>query len=137
MWILFSLLAAVCFSALFLVFKALELRGVPTFVSLTWVFGLGCLWNVLHTTVTQQSLRIGPSMLLLFAGTALLSYIGNGLQFRATALAPNPGYAVAIVSVQVALIAVASAFMFGSELSLLKGCGIGLCFLGVALLAVG
>jgi len=137
MWIVYSLLAAVSFTVLFLIFKELEVRGVPTFVSLTWVFGLGCLWNIAHNVVTRQPLAVSASLVSVFAATALIRYVGNGLQFRATAMAPNPGYAVAIVSINAALISIASVWIFGAELSMMKIGGIGLCFLGVALLAIG
>lgn len=136
MWILFSVVAAVSFTGIFLIFKQMELRGVPTLVSLAWVFIISAFLYVAHNTATRTSLRASGTILLLLLLAGILSYVGNICQFRATALAPNPGYAVALISVQALLVTVASIFLFGSDFSMIRGVGVFFCVCGVMLLSL-
>lgn len=136
MWILFSLLAAACFTGIFLMFKRLDLLGVPVTVSLTWLFFLATLLYFAHLSVTKQSIKVSVPILCILAISAVLSYLGNLFQFKALALAPNPGYAVALISTQALLVTVVSIFMFGSDFSLLKGFGVFFCVCGVMLLSL-
>ncbi len=136
MWILYSFGAALSFSGIFVIFKALELRSISTFVSLAWLFIVAALLYLAHNAYMKESLRVGGSVFLLLLGAGILSYIGNALQFRATALAPNPGYAVAIISVQALLVTGASCLLFGSDFSPVKGVGVFLSLLGAALLSL-
>ena len=136
MWIIYSLCAALSFSGIFVIFKALELRSVSTFVSLAWVFIVAALLYVGHNAYTKESLKVSGTVLYLVLAAGVLSYIGNAFQFRATALAPNPGYAIAVVSVQVVLVTVLSLFLFGSDFSTTKGLGVLLSLCGVILLSL-
>lgn len=135
MWIFLSLLAALCFTVMFLLFKQLEIRSVPTVVSLAWIFIVGTLLYVGHVVAVRESLRTSGAILCILIAAGVLSYLGNAFQFRAISIAPNPGYAVAVVSVQALMVTIASVFLFGADFSLLKGFGALLCVVGVALLS--
>lgn len=137
MWILYGLAAALSFTGIFLVFKHLDLGGTPPIVSLTWVFIIAAVFYVGHNAITRQPVKVSGSavLLLLLAGT--LSYLGNMFQFKSVVSAPNPGYGVAVVSVQALLVTVASIFLFNSDFSILKGIGVFCCVCGVMLLSFG
>jgi hypothetical protein len=119
-----------------LLFKELTRQGVPTATMLMWVFALGALQYVLHVRTTGLSIAAAPWAFALMAVTALLSYVGNLYSVRAVAAAPNPGYAVAIVGLQAGVVTVASVALFGVAVTWIKGLGVVLCALGVALLVI-
>jgi hypothetical protein len=70
----------------------------------------------MRTPVTVSMPLVG-----LFAAAAVLSYVGNLYSVRAIAAAPNPGYAVAIVSLQAAVVTLASVLWLGATFSWIKG----------------
>ena len=55
---------------------------------------------------------------------------------RAVATAPNPGYAVALVSLQAAVVTIAALGVAGATLSWVKLLGVILCCGGIALLVI-
>lgn len=136
MWIVLSISAALSFTGIFIIFKSLELRGIPTVVSLAWVFLIATLLYIGHVVTIKMPLRISGSTIALLGLAGVLSYVGNIFQFRATALAPNPGYAVALISMQALLVTFASIFLFGSDFSMIKGLGVFFCLCGVMLLSL-
>jgi len=73
---------------------------------------------------------------MLLAGTAFLSYVGNLFSVKAVADAPNPGYAIAIVSLQAVVVTLAAAGLFGVAIGWSKVLGIALCAAGLALVVV-
>jgi drug/metabolite transporter (DMT)-like permease len=119
-----------------LIFKILSRRGIDSAVSLLFVFAIGALLYLLHVRVSRTPVTITLPLVGLFAGTAVLSYVGNLFSLRAIASAPNPGYAIAIVSLQAALVTLAAVAWLGAAFSWIKALGVLLCCAGVALLVM-
>jgi len=65
-----------------------------------------------------------------------LFFAGNMVFFSGIVSAPNPGYARALMTLEVALLTLLSAWLFGSHLSARQGAGIVLVILGAALVSV-
>jgi drug/metabolite transporter (DMT)-like permease len=136
MWQWYALVAMVCFAAMQLLFKHLSRRGVDSAAMLLLVFAFGTLPYLVHVRITRTPMPASAPVMALLAGTALLSYVGNFFSVRAVALAPNPGYAVALVSLQAALVTVAAVGLLGATVSWVKAIGVALCCLGIALLVI-
>jgi drug/metabolite transporter (DMT)-like permease len=136
MWILLCLSAAFCFTGLFLLMKFLQNSGVDSACILLWIFALGTGWNALFVGITAQSVAVSGRVFFIFFCASILSYLGNIAQTRAIALAPNPGYAIALISSQALLTTLLGAFFFGSEFSFMKGVGIGITLIGIALVSL-
>jgi drug/metabolite transporter (DMT)-like permease len=133
MWVIFSLLAAVFFSIMFLVFKKLEGLGTPLLI-------FGCsvgtaLCFLTHIVANKMTVRIPPSALAWLGLASLLSYCGNYFQTRSLTEGPNAGYTTAIVGCQSVILMVASFYLFGSHISLAKLFGVALCVAGVVVLS--
>jgi drug/metabolite transporter (DMT)-like permease len=124
----------VCFAVMQLVFKDLSRRGVSPGVSLLFVFAFGTLLYLLHVRASRAPLVPTAPVFGLFAAAAALSYVGNLFSVRAIAEAPNPGYAIAIVGLQAALLTLTSVVVLGASFSLIKAVGVLLCCAGVVLI---
>jgi drug/metabolite transporter (DMT)-like permease len=134
MWQVFALVAMVCFAAMQLAFRHLSRKGVESSAMLLLVFAFGTVPYLVHVRATRTPLPGGAGLIALLAATAFLSYIGNLFSVRAIAAAPNPGYAVALVGLQAAVVTIAAAGLMGAGMSWEKLLGVALCCAGVALL---
>ena len=136
MWQWYALVAMACFASMQLMFRDLSRRGVDSAAMLLMVFAFGTLPYLVHVRITRTPLPTAGLLIALLAGTALLSYVGNFFSVRAVAVAPNPGYAVALVSLQAAVVTLAAVALQGATLSWVKAVGVALCCIGIALLVI-
>jgi len=135
-WFIFAIFALLAFSGMVLTFKKITLLGVSPVVLMLFVAIFLTVFYALHVLITKTPIKINGASLgwLLLAG--VLSYLGNLFYIKSIALAPNPGYAVTVAGLQLAVIAVASFFLFQSEFTLIKGAGIVLAIIAGVLLAI-
>jgi drug/metabolite transporter (DMT)-like permease len=136
MWQWYALVAMACFAAMQLIFRHLSRQGISSPAMLVVVFALGTLCYVVHLRMTRVPPASGGVVLAILAATALLSYVGNYYSVRALAAAPNPGYAIAIVSLQGVVVTLAAVVLMGSTLSWVKLLGVVLCFVGLVLVVL-
>jgi hypothetical protein len=136
MWHWYALTAMGCFATMQLIFTYLNRKGVAPAVTLLWVFAFGALFYVGHMRVTRTPMPVAPSSIALMVVAAALAYVGNLSSVRSLTLAPNPGYAVALVSMQAAVVTLVAIAIFGLTVTWMKGLGVLLCCLGIALLVV-
>jgi drug/metabolite transporter (DMT)-like permease len=135
-WPWFALIAMGCFASMQLTFAYLTRNGLTPASILVFVFGVGWLLYVLHIVAFATPLPGRTSILVLLFTAGALGYVGNLAAVRAVALAPNPGYAVAIFGLQALVVTVVSMMLLGASLSWVKICGVLLCSAGVALLVI-
>ena len=136
MWQWHALVAMICFAMMQLMFRHLSRRGVDSAAMLLMVFAFGTLPYLVHVRLTRTPIPASGLVIALVAATALLSYVGNLFSVRALSEAPNPGYAVALVSLQAAVVTVAAVALQGASLSWVKAVGVALCCVGLALLVI-
>jgi drug/metabolite transporter (DMT)-like permease len=136
MWQWYALIGMGCFAAMQLVFRRLGRSGIDSPAILLVVFGFGTALYLLHVRVTRTPIPATLPVVALLAGTAVLSYVGNLFSVRAVTEAPNPGYAVALISLQAAVVTLTAAGALGATLSWVKAIGVALCCAGVALLVI-
>ena len=134
MWQWSALVAMACFAAMQLIFAALSRRGMDVAMVLLYVFAMAALFYLIHVRATRAPLPHEARDVALLAAAAALSYVGNWLLVRAIAVAPNPGYAIAISGLQAAVVTVASIAILGAEFSWTKAAGVALCAAGVTLI---
>lgn len=136
MWPVYALLAMVCFASMQLVFRYTTRTGVTPAVVLFFVFGIGWLFYVLHVVTQRPPLAVAlPRIGLLFLAGAL-AYVGNLYAVRAVSIAPNPGYAMALVSLQALVVTGVSVVLLDATFSWTKLLGVLLCGAGAALLVL-
>jgi drug/metabolite transporter (DMT)-like permease len=133
MWYLQSLASMMCFALMILIFKKL-LAGVPPVTILVFVFGFGFLFFLAHLLITEKPISLSRKYIGALLVGALLSYLGNLLQLKAIAVAPNPGYVLAIDGTKSVVISVGAFLLFGLAVSPRAGLGMFLCVVGSALL---
>ena len=90
----------------------------------------------MHIAAVRTQLPFNMPAMGLFAIAGVLGYVGNLCGVRAVALAPNPGYAVAIFGLQALVVTLASVMLVGASVSWVKVLGVVLCFVGVVLLVI-
>ncbi|KHO49849.1 MAG: hypothetical protein QT02_C0003G0039 [archaeon GW2011_AR9] len=135
-WLLYALLGMIFFAGMVLLFKKITLLGVPASILMLFLAIFLVVFYALHVTITKTPPKVTSFAIVLIIAAAFLSYLGNLFYTKSIALAPNPAYSTTIISLQVLLIALASVFLFGSELSLVKGIGIMLAIVAGILLAL-
>ena len=123
-WLLYALLGMVFFAGMILLFKKITLLGTEPLILLLFLTIFLAGFYVVHVSITKTPLKVNSTVILLILAAAFLSYLGNLFYTKSIALAPNPAYSTTIISLQIVLIAIASVFLFGSELSTVKGIGI-------------
>jgi drug/metabolite transporter (DMT)-like permease len=133
---LYAAIAMVCFASMQLVFKVLSRQGINSAVFLLFIFAFGTILYLVHVRATRTPVTVSMPLVGLFAAAAALSYVGNLYSVRAIASAPNAGYAVAIVSLQAAVVTFASVLWLGAALSWIKVFGVLLCCVGVGLMVM-
>ncbi len=135
-WIFYALFALFSFAGMILLFKKITMEGVPPLVLLLFLFLIAGTLYLAQTLFTRTKVSLSVPVFLLILAAAILSYAGNLFYLKAIGLAPNPGYAVAVVGLQAGVIAFGAFFLFNSELSLIKGVGLLLAILATILLSV-
>jgi len=136
MWQIFSIITLVVFSGAFLLFKYASNHGASALQIMLYFFGGAFLCFVVHAGINQTTPVLSPRVAMALAFSAVLGYAGNYCQTLAVTMAPNPGYALAVISAQAITVSLVAAFLFGSEFSAQKGIGMVFCFAGVVLLSL-
>ena len=136
-WFIYAFIGTFLFAAMLLIFRYLGNLGVKESTILLYVFGIGTIFFIGHSLVTHSPMKVNTKVFLLLVLATAFSYAGNLLFTKSLLIAPNPGYATAVDAFRVLLITVAAIFLFGSELTLLKGIGAVLMVAGVVLLGIG
>ncbi|MDP3990221.1 MAG: EamA family transporter [archaeon] len=134
-WFTYALIGAVLFSGMVLLFKKITATVKPATLMLYVAIFL-TIFYLLHVTITKTPIKINGSAMLWIAAASLLSYIANLVYTKSIALAPNAGYSTTIVSLQLVVITVASVFLFGAEINLIKGFGILLAIISIVVLSL-
>ncbi len=135
-WVLYAILALLFFSGMILLFKKASDLGVKPAVIMFFVAISLALFYVGHIVITRTPITQSGTVIALLVLAGFLSYAGNLFYTKSIALAPNPGYAAALVGLQLAVIALASMFFFKSELTLIKGTGLLLAIIAGILLSL-
>lgn len=133
-WFIYSLLAAAFLAVNFLFVKKAGLMSIPveTLSFYAWLIatlGVAALMLVERKAFALTAPQLGVA---LATGGAFL--FGTLALYKGAYLAPNPGFATAVGSVQVILVVIAAAYLFGSPMTFLKVCGVVLVIAGVVLL---
>lgn len=136
MWPVYALLAMICFASMQLVFRYTTRGGLTPAVVLFFVFGFAWSCYLLHLATFRPPipLTLPRTTWLLLAGA--LAYVGNLYAVKAVSLAPNPGYAMALVSLQALVVTGVSVVVLDATLSWTKLLGVMLCAIGVTLLVL-
>ena len=135
MWIIYSFIACTCFALMFLIMKLLTNSGLSNVQILAWIYLVALTIFIVHLLGTNQTLEISKTPLLILIGAGVLSYIGNYFQVKALETAPNPGYAIAIVNIDILLLVILSAIFLNVDMSWIKLTGTVFCIIGASLLA--
>lgn len=113
-------------------------NGVPLSFILFAIFLIGAIAYGVQTAVTTHfSFAISLPTVLMVLCMGILSFIGNYAQFQATASAPNPGLAIAVVSLQSGLIAVLAFVFFKDKLNSLQLIGMLVGIIGIGMISIG
>ncbi len=135
-WLAYAIVAMVSFAAMFLVSRKVLDTGVTSQAFTFYIFLLVTLMLFAYVLATKTSLSLTKYAVIFLIAAAVFSAVGNVVFFQAIKLAPNPGYAVAIMSTNALLVTIASIFLFKAQFSVVKVMGIILAVVGVILLGL-
>jgi hypothetical protein len=131
MWILYGVSAMLLLAGMLLLIKFAGTYWTDS-TGIMFVLCLGLLFcSSIHLLAAKQALIFKWQPVTAIAAASILSYIGNLLYIKAVALAPNPGYPVAIEGNKAVIVLLLSCLLFGAEFSIEKLIGVILCFTGV------
>lgn len=135
-WVACSFISMISFSVMMLLFKKLtETNMLPEVINF-YFFLFSTIAIFLFNLVRSTKLELPSNSTYIFVLTALIAVAANFFSISAIKLAPNPGYSKAIQSFDVAIITIASVFVFGSQITIAKAAGIVLSMLGLILLSL-
>lgn len=134
-WAIYSIIAAISFAGMVLVYKKLLLLGINQNLLNFYIFGLVFLEFASIVIVNKTPVKLSYLMIILLVLASIFSLIGNFSQVKAYATAPNPGYASTLATTQLILITILSVLFFSSEFSWVKFLGIVIVIFGSYLVA--
>ena len=134
-WFQYSLLAAFFLALVALTAKYVLNKGVKVPVLLFYALFSGTIIAAAYLFFTKQPLKLEALPLAVIIALIAFSLIGNYFYFTAVSVAPNPGYVTAVLGMETGIVALASILLFKSEITPIKGFGMLLAVLGIALLA--
>ncbi len=135
-WFLKSLIGMLFTAGAITALKALTSRGVPTEFMTASYFVLMAAITAAFVFSRKIKLSGAKKIKSLAILLGILGAAANFILFEAVRMAPNPGYAMAIFHTEIVLVAIASVFMFRSELSRRSFLGVLLVVAGVILLVL-
>ncbi len=130
-WFSLALLSMFAFSAMWLAYRKLGELGLSSGAVFAYSFAISSAIIFLHLARGGASLAVDGQQLGLLAIASAASAAGNIWVLDSMKLSPNPGYSLAIISLNTILVAIASVFLFGSEVTLTNGIGLLLAVAGV------
>ena len=135
-WITYSVMAAVSFSFMVLIYKKLLLLGINQNILNLFIFGIVFIGFGSIVVYSKTQIKLTSLMILLLVLASVFSLFGNYFQVKAYNEAPNPGYASTIVATQLILIAILSVFLYNSEFTWTKFLGIIIVVFGSYLVSI-
>lgn len=135
-WITTSFLALGSFTVAFLLIAHLGQKYSGNFPLVCGLLVVQAVLAVGHSLAAGDKLWVAPNSVPLLLAAGLLCYLGNLAQTHAIVRSPNPGLALAIISVSTVLVTALSALLVGSSLGLGRSTGIILCLIGVAMIGL-
>lgn len=134
-WVTYAVIATLSFTVMFLLYKKLLSLGLSQIMLNLTIFGLVFLGFVIIAITIKTPVKISNLMLILIIITSVLSLIANYFQVKTFDTAPNIGYALAIISGQIALITILSSLIFKSDFNLIKFIGILVVIFGIYMIS--
>jgi drug/metabolite transporter (DMT)-like permease len=135
-WFLKSLIGMLFTAGAIIALKALTSRGVPTEFMTASYFILMAAITAAFIFSRKINIPVAKKIAPLIIILGILGAAANFILFEAVRMAPNPGYAMAIFHTEIVLVAVASVFLFKSELNWKSLLGVLLVAAGVILLVI-
>jgi len=106
-WFIYSFFAAVALAIHFLLLKKMSINGTSLSLLTLYMWGLSSILLLVFQLFKKQlALPKGSMMIVVIAG--LTTLIGTLLLYKGVSTAPNPGYAVAVGSLQVLIVVISS-----------------------------
>lgn len=120
-WILTSFLMFVSSITYYLIIKKAQINKIENKLYMVANFSIPMVFYLMINIIQNKNIFVEPKMILLmFFNSLIFSYIGSVVSYMAIEKAPNAGYGLTIQKSYAVYTAIASVFLFGSQLSLLK-----------------
>ena len=114
--------------------------GIPANIVMAFISSILALCLLAVSAKQREDLtdviRLWKSVLPWVIGFAILFFLGNLFFFEGLVKAPNPGFARALMTIEVGALAILSWFLFDAPLSLMKILGILFVSVGAVLVSV-
>src|SRR3989344_6778380 len=133
-WIVYAMLGMISLGIMSLLLKKLTIENLRAEVMLLFLFFFAAVFYLLQILLTKTQIKVNYFLIFLIIVAALFSYIGNLFLVKSIAVAPNPAYTIAIISLQTILVAIGSYFIFNSQLTAINLLGVVLGIIAIILL---
>ena len=138
-WLLPAIGSMLSFSAMYLLFRGLIIRGISPEALTVFFFFAATIGVVGWALISpgQINWKIPEGGWIYFVALGLVAIPANFLSMRAVQLAANPGMVRGIELLGAVVVALAAIFIFGDSISLMKILGILVCIAGAMLITFG
>ncbi len=134
-WYIWAFIGMICLTAVTLLLKKVTQLEPSTVLINLYIFGFTFLGFIIWTASKKEKLLLSKSVLILLIIISAIAILLNFALVESYRLAPNPGYARAIVTISTALVAIFALFTLGAKISIAKIAGVVLIVIGtIALL---
>lgn len=136
-WITSSMLMMASSIIYYVIIRYAQRNGIPNKAYMLANFSIPAFF--FYWFAKSQGHAIGipvQFLIIIFAQSFFLSYLGSIISFKAIQNAPNAGYSLVIQKSYAVYTSIAALFLFGSELTLVKFIAIGLVLISSALLSI-
>lgn len=133
-WFLIAFISMLLFSIVFTLYKKIADLGIRSELLFFYYFIISTIVLLFYLFFNTISFHISKTGFLLILIAALLGITGNALIVYSMKIAPNPGYSLAVLGFNTVFVALASVFIFRSELTIMKSIGIFLSVIGLIFL---
>ena len=129
-WILASAIMYLCSVFIYIIIRKLQLVKVSVNTYLFYMFSMSTVIYLGLIIFLKIPMALSVSQLVVIIIAAVLfSFIGNVVSNHGILNAPNPGYSLIIQKSYSWYTTLAAFFLFGSDLNIMKGIGIGIIVL--------
>lgn len=134
-WFILSLVAAIGFGLMTVLFKVLMLKGLSPLLTITYLFSIITLLLWFYVLSSQKIIIPNKEVTIILLVTAAIGVVANFAIIKAYDLASNPGYAKSVEAISIVIATIISIIAFSLRPDLFALIGVFLIFAGIILLS--
>lgn len=130
-WYMWAFIGMIGVAAITLLLTKVAYIEKSTLLINFYVFGIEAVIFLLLMMGTKEKFLTSKLSIILMIIVAVVAVVTNFAMIESYRLAPNPGYARAIITISTAVIAIIAIFSLGAKFTVVKLAGVGMIVVGI------